>query len=102
MLAQMKAVTVKTQNMRQKRAESIRLYVGRLKGAARHCYFNQTADNTFYTDKMILYTLVQGLEDAAIAKDVMEEYSTKKNLQTHLPTGSQELSSCVGDTLHTK
>ena len=31
--------------------------------------------------KMILHTLVQGLKDATIAKDVIEEYATNNNLQ---------------------
>ena len=30
---------------------------------------------------MIMHTLVQGLEDAAIAKDAMEEYATNNNLK---------------------
>jgi hypothetical protein len=30
---------------------------------------------------MIMHTLVQGLEDAAIAEDAMEEYATNNNLK---------------------
>jgi hypothetical protein len=55
LLSQMKVVTVTTQNvlvnmnnflcMRQQKVESVRLYLGRLKGAARHCDF------TLYMDK---------------------------------------------------
>ena len=66
MLAKMKAVTTKTQNnlvnvnnipcMRQQGAESVRLNLGRLKGAARHCNFNLTAGHTSNMDKMILHT----------------------------------------------
>ena len=35
---------------------------------------------TYYTDKMVMHKLVQGLKDAAIAKNVMEEYATNDNL----------------------
>ena len=35
---------------------------------------------TSYTNKMVMHTLVQGLEATAIAKDVMEEYATNNNL----------------------
>ena len=82
MLAKMKAVTVTTQNlmvnvnnflcMRHRKAENVHLYLDRLKGKARHCDFNLPTGHTSYTDKMIMHTLVQGLEDAAIAKDIME------------------------------
>ena len=61
--------------------KSLRSYMGRLKGAAKHCHFNLPAGQTCYMDKMILHTLVQGLEDASVAKDVMEEYATNNNLQ---------------------
>ena len=54
--------------------ESVRLYLGCLKGAARHCDFTLPMGQTSFTDKMVMHTLVQGLEDAAIAKDVMEKY----------------------------
>ena len=72
MLAKMKAVIVKTQNvlvnfnnflsMRQPGAESVRLHLGHLKGVARHCDFNlsayqPSAGQTSYMDKMILHTL---------------------------------------------
>ena len=46
--------------------------MGRLKGAARHC------------DKMVMHTLEQGLEDDAIAEDVMKEYATNDTLQNRL------------------
>ena len=36
------------------------------------------------TDKTVMHTLVQGLEDAAIAKDVMEEYPTNDKPQDRL------------------
>ena len=94
MLAKMKAVMVKTPNvldnvnnflsMRQQGVKSIRLYLGRLTGMARHCNFNLPAGQTSYTDKIIPHILVQGLEDAAIAKDVMEEYADNENLQKHI------------------
>ena len=38
---------------------------------------------TSYIDKMVTHTLVQGLEDAPITKDVMEEYATS-NFQSRL------------------
>ena len=82
-LAKMKAVTVTTQNvlfkvknflcMRQQKAESVRLYLGRLKGEARHCDFTLSMGQTSYTGKTVMETLVQGQENAAIAKDIMEE-----------------------------
>ena len=31
-----------------------------------------------------MHTLVQGLEEATIAKDVMEEYADNENLQKHI------------------
>ena len=43
------------------------------------------------TDKMVMHTMVQGLEYAAIFKDFMEEYVTNDNLQTHLPTSIQKI-----------
>ena len=79
----MMVVTLTTQNvlvninnflcMRQRKAGSVLMYLGCLKGAARHCHFNLPMRQTSYTNKMVMHTLVQGLEDAAIAKDVMEE-----------------------------
>ena len=36
---------------------------------------------------MVMHTLVQGLEDAAIAKDIMEEYATNDDLQDRLTLG---------------
>ena len=79
LLTKMKAVTVTTQKgcvnnflyMRQQKPESVWLYLGRLKGAAQHCDFTLPAGETSYTDKMVLHTLVQGLEDDVITKDVM-------------------------------
>ena len=92
MLAKMKAVTVKTQNvlvnnflkMRQHTSESVWLYLGCLKGTVRHCNFNLPMGQTSYKDKKILQTLVQGLKDAVLAKDVMDKYTTNDNLQNHL------------------
>ena len=66
--------------MRRQKAKSVWPYLGRLKGAARHCDFNLPMGQTSYTDKMVMHTLVQGLEYPAIAKDVMEEYTTNDNL----------------------
>ena len=91
---EMKAVTIKKQNilvnvnnflfMRQQKAKSIRLYLGRLKRAAHHCDFTPPAGKTSYTDKMLMHTLVQGLEDAPKTNDVMEEYNTNDNVKTRL------------------
>ena len=71
----MKVVTVTTQNvlininsflcMRQQKAESVRLYLGCLKGVAQHCNFTLPAGKTSYMEKMVMHTLVHGLEDAA-------------------------------------
>ena len=66
------------------KSQSVRLYMGPLKGAARHCDFNVQMSQTSYMDKIVMHTLVQGLEDAYIAKDVMEEYATNNNLQNCL------------------
>ena len=74
----MKAVTITTQNvlvntnnflcMRQRIAEIVRLYLGRLMGAARHCNFTIPMGLTCYTDKMVMHTLVQGREDTVITE----------------------------------
>ena len=86
MLTKMKAVTVITQNVlvnvknfvcrRQRKAESVQLLLGCLKGAVRQGDFNLPMSHTSYTDKMVKDTLVKGLEAAAIAKDI-----TNNNLQ---------------------
>ena len=94
MLDKIKAVTVTTQNvlvnvnnflcMRQWKAESVRLNLGRLKVKARHYDFHLLTGLISYTDKMILHTLAQGLENAAIAKDIIEKCATNYNLQNCL------------------
>ena len=55
-----------------------------LKGAAIHYNFTLPMGQTPCTDKTVMHTLVQGLEDAAIAKDVMEEYPTNDKPQDRL------------------
>ena len=72
MLAKMKAVMVKTQNvlvninnflgLRQRGSKIVWLYLGCLKGASKHCDFNLQAGQTCYLEQMILDTLVQGRE----------------------------------------
>ena len=57
---------------------------GCTQGAARHCNFTLPMGQTSDTDKLVLHTLVQGLEDAAIAKDVIEKYLTNKLLLDRL------------------
>ena len=92
MLANMRAVMVTTQNilinnflcMRHRKAESVWLYLDHLKGAARHWDFNLPTGHTSFTNKMFLHILVQGLEYAATAQDVMEEYGTNNDLQNHI------------------
>ena len=94
LLIKMKTVTVTTQNvlvtvnnfhcMRQQKAENVGLYLGRLKVEAQHCYLTLPPGKTSYTEKMVMHTLVQGLENAAITKDVMEEYATDDNLHNRL------------------
>ena len=94
MLTKMKAVTVTKQNvlvnannflcMQQQKAEIVRLYLGRLKGTAKHCNFTLPMGKTSCMDKMVMNTVVQGLEDTAIAKDVIESYATNNTLQTCL------------------
>ena len=64
--------------------DSVRLYRGRLKGAARYCDFNLTAGQTSYKDKMILHNLVQEPEYAAMAKEVIEEYAINNYLQNRV------------------
>ena len=56
------------------------LYLSCLKDAAHYCDFALPIGGTSYTDKIVM----QGLEDAAKTKDVMEEYATNNNLQTRL------------------
>ena len=78
MLTKMKAVTITRQSvlfninnflcMRQQNAESVRLYLGRLKSAARHCNFTLPMGQTCYTDKRVMYTLVQGRDDTVITE----------------------------------
>ena len=58
--------------------------MGHLKGAAQHCDFILLLEDTSYTKKMVMHSLVQGLEDAAITKDVMKESSTYVDLQTRI------------------
>ena len=70
--------------MQQRKAESNRLYLGRLKGAARHCDFKLPPGETSYTDKMVMQTLVQGLEDAAITKYTMDLQSIFHLHRPHL------------------
>ena len=94
MLAKIKVVTVTTQNvlvnvniflcMRQRKVKIIQLYLGRLKGAARHCDFTLPMGQTSNMHMMVLHSLVLELQDAAIAKDVMEEYATNNYLQDSL------------------
>ena len=68
-LGKIKMVTANMQNvlvninsflsMKQRGDKSIRLYLGRLKGTAKHCNFNLPTGKTCYMDKMVLHTLVQ-------------------------------------------
>ena len=87
LLAKMKAVMVTTENILVNINNFLyirqRLYLGRLKGAASHYNFHLPMGQTSYTT-MIVHTLVQGLEDAAIAKDVMEAYATNNNVKNRL------------------
>ena len=55
-----------------------------LKGTAGHSDFTLPMGRTSYTDKRVMHTLVQRLEDAVIAKDVMEECATNNDLQDRL------------------
>ena len=81
----MKAVMVTTQNisvnvnnylcMGRRKAKSLHKYLGRLKGKTRHCDFILAPGQTSYTDKMIIHTLLQGLEHAAITKDLIDKYA---------------------------
>ena len=89
MLTKMKAVTVTKQNVlvnannflcrQQQKTGSLWLYLGRLKGTAKHCNFTLPMDKTSYMDKMVMNTLVQRLEDTAKAKDIMKSYATNNN-----------------------
>ena len=45
------------------------------------CDFTILMGKTFYTENTVMHTLVQGLEDTSIAKDIMEEYSNSDVLQ---------------------
>ena len=77
-------VTVRTQNIlvnvnnflfiRQQKARSIWLYLGCLTGGPSYCDFNLPIGHTSYTDKMVMHTLVQGLEDATLAKERQNEH----------------------------
>ena len=81
----MKAVMVTTQNisvnvitflcMGQRKSKSLHKYLGRLKGKTRHCDFILAPGQTPYTDNMIIHTLVQELEHAAITKDLIDKYA---------------------------
>ena len=72
--------------MRQQKTESVRLYLGRLKGATQQCDFTLLVGGTSYTDKMVTHTLLQGLEDATITKDVMEKYAIHNDHTTIIIT----------------
>ena len=50
---------------------------------ARHCNFTLPIGQTFYTDKMVMHSLMQGLKNATIAIDVQEENATNNNLQDY-------------------
>ena len=51
------------------------------KGCGETLRLHPTHCQTSYIDKMIMHTLVQGLEDAVIAKDAREECTTNNNLK---------------------
>ena len=45
------------------------------------CDFTILMGKTIYTEKTVMHTLVQGLEDTSIARDIMKEYSNSNVLQ---------------------
>ena len=79
--------------MMKQKTECVWLYLNRLKGAARQCNINLPIGQTSYIDKMVKHTLVQGMEDALIARGVLEEYATKR--QTPKPPHLQNIKKLI-------
>ena len=86
MLTKMKAVTVKMHNVlvNVNNFLCMKLCLGRFKGEARHCDFTLPMGQTFYTDKMIMHTLVKRLEDAPYSKICHGGIRHQHNLQNRL------------------